>query len=243
LSTRIRAGSPQPAKACRRAFWTSSAPTRAQPPRGENHGHQDRPAAFVGQPQPAGLSLNQGEVLAGVHLPDLMRLGGAGIIAACGPSGRGLAQAGPGQPALPGAGRGDGMPHPAELDAEQFGPPSGVLPTKVDRRVMDGLRPGRERRRSGPIGGAKRGLIARAGSGDEGPHGAYRDLELVGDPKGGLTLLRSLADDQANGDGDRGWHGAAPARTSSKSNEHHRNTSSHPRQNLMSHFPADLHVA
>jgi hypothetical protein len=118
-----------------------------------------------------------------------------------------------------------------------------MVPAKVDRRVVDGLRPRRSRGRPGSIGRPRRGVIARAEASDEKPHGAYRKFEVVGDLEGGLPLLPSLANDQADRNGNRAWHGGSPAWMGIKSDEHHRNPSSQARQNLMSHLTANLHVA
>jgi hypothetical protein len=118
-----------------------------------------------------------------------------------------------------------------------------MVSAKVDRLIVDGLRLGRSRGRPGSIGRSRRGVIACAKARDEKSHGAYRKFELVGDLEGGLPFLPSLANDQADRNGNRAWHGGAPARTRIKSDEHHHNPSFQARQNLMSHLTAKLHVA
>jgi hypothetical protein len=214
---------PRRAKARRSASWTSAAPTRAQVPRGESHGREDRATALIGHPQPTGLTLHQGQMLAGVHLPDVVRRLGADVNAPRGATGRGRTQASPVGPALQGAGGGDLVPHAAELDAEEFGPPSGVLAAEVQGRVVDGLPLRRPCRRLGAVGGGDRGLIARTEAGDEGPDGTHGEAELDGDAGRGLPIAPSVAKREADGEGDRARHGSAPAGVVIESHQHHHN--------------------
>jgi hypothetical protein len=242
LSTRIRAGRPQRAKARRRTSWAASAPTRAQVPRGENRGPEDRAAALVGHPQPTGLPAHQGQVLAGVHLPDVVRVLGAPVDPAGGPPGRRGAQPGLSQPALQSAGGGDRMPQAAQVDADELRSPLGVVTAQVQGSLEDGLPLGRARARPGPVGGDQRGIVAGAEPRDQGSHGALGEAESLSDLSGRLPVSPSCTEDEADGDGDRARHRSAPVRMSIGVDEHQHKASFTARQNPMSRFHAKLHV-
>ena len=88
LSTRIRCGSPRRAKQRRSVAWVSRAGTVFQGPRGENDGLQDRPAALVDDPEPAGLGgAGQLHLVGGVDLPGLVRPLGPAVGPAATPAG------------------------------------------------------------------------------------------------------------------------------------------------------------
>ena len=136
LSTGIRLGRPQRANALRRASWTGLAPTSAQKPRGENHGFQHRAATLINQPQPRGLTVLQGKVFAGVDLPDVVRCCGAARISAGWTTGGCRGQARLAEPALDGPGRGDAVPHAAQIDAKVFSTPFGMSAARRSRAAQ-----------------------------------------------------------------------------------------------------------
>src|SRR5262245_26559653 len=75
LSTRKRWGLPHREKTTRNVACTVAGSTVFQKPWGENRGLQDRPAAFIHQPQPThSLAAAQTQLVDGVHLPDFVRV-------------------------------------------------------------------------------------------------------------------------------------------------------------------------
>jgi len=135
------------------------------------------------------------------------------------------------------------MPHPPQVEADELGAPLGVVAAQVQGGLEDGLPLGRAWARPGPVGGDQRGLAAGAEPGDQAAHGAFGEAEFRSDPGGGLSVPPSRPEDEADGDGDRTRHGSAPVRVSIGIVGHQHTVPFTVRQNLMSQFPAKLHVA
>jgi hypothetical protein len=163
---------------------------------------------LIDQPEPAHLlAAGQADQLGGVHLPDVVRVQGAATLGAGAASPGGGVQSGAGEPALQGADAGQGSLGEvvAEQDADQGGPPGGVVAAHLHDGFLQG---GEGPNRVGPrVGGREvvRGLLAEAPQ--EAADGALGEPERGGDGGGVLALLPAEAQGAAQRGGDETRHG------------------------------------
>jgi hypothetical protein len=151
---------------------------------------------LVGHPQPADpLAAGQADLVGRVHLPGVVRGAGPGAAAA---AGRGRGQARPGQPALDGARvrRGGVREAARQLDAQQAGPPVGVLAAQREG-VIDPVGPPAaagaavaRRVRAGGAEGAQQVADGARGQAEAGRQGGGVGVGLGGLPKGGPDRQR-----------------------------------------------------
>jgi hypothetical protein len=180
---------------------------------GENDGPQDRPGALIDHAQPRDLlATGQRQLLAGIHLPDLVRLPGPA-------RGRGRRAAGtagrrsrPPEPAQHGAFAGQRLQgeESPQLDAQAAGPPAGVLAAEAEGGLAQrGVR-GVLALAAGVVSGPQGGLAQAAAAGEQLDDGAGGQGECAGDVGRGGAALVAAEDGLAEGEGQGTWHGTLP---------------------------------
>jgi len=232
----------------RSVAWVSAAATVFQGPRGENGGRQDRPAALVDDPEPAGLAgAGQPHLVGGVDLPGLVRPLGAGPGPAATPAGRRGAQPGPGEGPLdrPLAGQGPaGMALP-EDHPDDPGSPGRVFTSHRHGRP-DQVGGGPER-----LVGAAPGVIGRDRGGpglaeatDQLPDGLGVEPQVGGDGPGLVAEAGPLEDDLPLGYGNGSSHPGPPHRRRSQGTDPaaHQNIESGPGEPPVAILPEQLGV-
>jgi hypothetical protein len=176
---------------------------------GGNDRPQDGPGALIDAAQPAHqLAAGQPQLVRGIDLPDGMHgRGPRRRVRARAPAGGGAAQAGLAQPAAQAAGRGQlGLGEvPAEDQADQLGPPVGVLLAQRLGLQQQGRGGARSARR--PVIGRRWRLAAvGAPQAEQVVDGAQREAEAPGQSGGGQPALLAAEDGLTDGRGDGAWH-------------------------------------
>jgi hypothetical protein len=227
--------------------------TRNHFPWGENGRPQDGAAALVDEPQPADAPARpQRDQLLGVHLPDVVGPAGAAAVARRPAALGSRAEAGLVEPALQGALRGHGGAGvvAAQEDADQAGPPAGVVAAEGQRLVAQ-PRGGCGARAATTVGGGGEGGGAGApAAAQELADGAGREAEVAGDGGGSLTALVAAEDGATEGERGRRWHGESSQRADEPGCSRQHTASGQrgktvwriERQNFMSHLTAKLYV-
>jgi len=114
---------------------------------GKDSGSQHGSGVLVHQSQPAGaLAVAEGNILGSIHLPDVVRMPSAFRFSGWSSSTRGWSTSFLPQPAAQRSGRGDGPSaiHLSELNAEDLGPPGGMIRPQRGHTLTERLVLGRE---------------------------------------------------------------------------------------------------
>jgi hypothetical protein len=157
------------------------------------------------------------DFLLGVHLPGLVRSGGAAVPGRGPPSRRGGSQSGLEEPPLERASRGEGIAGGLlhQMHADQPGAPGGMLPAPSEGGLGDVRIQG-----SGDLRIVRSDAVdaAEAKPPDQTSDGHARQAERLGDLTERLMLLPESKDGLPNGHGDGAWHG-----TTSRGSRHEAN--------------------
>jgi hypothetical protein len=183
-------------------------------PWGENFRPQNGAAALIDDPQPTDpVPRLEAYLLGGIDLPDLMGQAGPAEVGGGAAAGGGGTQARLAEPALEGALARDGGAGvvAAEQDAEQAGPPPGVVAAQGEGLLPEGLGGG-ARGGAGAVRGGHRLRAVVLEAAQEVADGARGQAEGAGDGGRGLALLKALPEGTAERRGHRRRHGKTSTR-------------------------------